>query len=252
MATATHPTVTRAEWLAARDELLIREKEHTRLGDELARARRALPWTRIDTPYRFDTEEGPKSLLELFGDRSQLFVYTFMFGPDFEAGCPVCSSIADTIDGVLPHLSARDASTVFISRAPQSKLQPYRTRMGWEVPWVSTTDDSFTADFGSSTPVEQTRAAIAPLLDADGELPVASDFARATGTDVATYISERPHFLAFARQGDDVYLTYATTARGLEFIMGYYQVLDRAPFGRGEEVTAQRWVRRHDEYATAV
>lgn len=246
-----HPTATREAWLAARDELLVREKEHTRRGDELAQARRALPWVRIDTPYRFDTEDGPKTLRELFGDRSQLLVYTFMFGTDYEAGCPICSSIADTINATLPHLSARDATTVFISRAPQSKLQPFRARMGWDVPWASTVDDSFTRDFAAGAEVEETRARIAPMLDANGELGVASDFARATGTDVATYISERPNFLTFVREGDTVYLTYSTTARGLEFIMGYYQILDRTPFGRGEEVTAQRWVRRHDEYAHA-
>ena len=158
-----HMTGTRDEWLAARERLLEREKEHTRLGDELARQRRELPWVPVDKEYRFDTDDGEKALVELFDGRSQLLVYHFMFGPSYEAGCPVNSSIADAVDGVLPHLHARDVTMLFVSQAPLEKLQPYKRRMGWSFPWVSTARSDFNFDLGFSHTEEQGREAVAQM-----------------------------------------------------------------------------------------
>jgi len=244
-----HPIAGRAEWQAARDELLALEKEHTRMGDELARRRRELPWVRVEKEYRFDTDEGARTLAELFDGRSQLFVYHFMFGPRYEAGCPVCSSSADAVDGVLAHLHARDVTMLYVSRAPLETLQAYKRRMGWRFPWVSAAESDFNFDFGVSYTDEQLREHMGPLLEGDPP-PVLRQLAEATGTDVAGYVSEGPGFTAFVRDGGAVYQTYSTSARGLEFLMAYYPMLDRAPQGRAEGDGAPMWLRRHDEYGT--
>jgi len=244
-----HPIAGRAEWQAARDELLALEKEHTRMGDELARRRRELPWVRVEKEYRFDTDAGTRTLAELFDGRSQLFVYHFMFGPRYEAGCPVCSSSADAVDGVLAHLHARDVTMLYVSRAPLETLQAYKRRMGWRFPWVSSAESDFNFDFGVSYTDQQLREQIGPLLEGDPP-PVLRQLAEATGTDVAGYVSEGPGFTAFVRDGGAVYQTYSTSARGLEFLMAYYPMLDRAPKGRAEETGAPIWRLRHDEYGT--
>ena len=252
---AEHTIGTREEWLAAREELLKREKEHTRLGDELAQQRRDLPWVRVEKDYRFQTDDGEKSLAELFDGRSQLLVYHFMFGPSYEAGCPINSSIADSIDGVVPHLRARDATLLLVSQAPFEKLRGYKRRMGWKIPWVSASPGDFNFDLGFSQTEEQSREAVAqislPGQDVDAFPPIVESNARASGTDVAGYLTESPGFSAFVRQGDDVYHSYSTTWRGLEFVMTYYGILDHAPKGRDEgEDDWQLWIRRHDEYGS--
>jgi predicted dithiol-disulfide oxidoreductase (DUF899 family) len=250
---ANHRIGTRDEWLAAREALLTREKEHTRLGDELARERRELPWVRVEKDYRFQADDGERSLAELFDGRSQLLVYHFMFGPTYQAGCPVNSSIADSIDGVVAHLHARDATLVLVSQAPLEKLQRYKRRMGWTIPWVSASGSDFNFDLGFSQTEEQSRVAVAqvalPSRTLDGAFPpVVAQNARATGTDIAGYLTESPGFSTFVRDGDDVYQAYSTTWRGLEFVMAYYPILDRAPKGRDEGEAWQLWIRRHDEY----
>jgi predicted dithiol-disulfide oxidoreductase (DUF899 family) len=242
-----HEVVAREEWAAAREKLLAREKEHTRLGDELARQRRELPWVRVEKEYRFDTDDGARTLAELFDGRSQLLVYHFMFGPSYEAGCPTCSSMADTIDGALPHLHSRDVMMTYVSQAPLEKLQAYKRRMGWQMPWVSSAETDFNFDLGYSRTEEQTREAFAPMLEA-GPPPVLDHNAKSTGTDVAGYLSQGPGFSVFVLDNGTVYQTYGTTARGLEFLMGYYGILDRTPKGRDEADESQIWIRRHDEY----
>jgi predicted dithiol-disulfide oxidoreductase (DUF899 family) len=244
-----HTVVRRDEWLMARESLLAREKEHTRMGDELARQRRELPWVRVEKEYRFETDEGSRTLAELFDGRSQLLVYHFMFGPSYEAGCPTCSSSADAVSGVLPHLNARDATMIYVSRAPLEKLLGYKRRMGWSFPWVSSADSDFNFDFGFSRTENQTREWIKPMVDA-GTPAIVDHLASASGTDVVGYLSEGPGFSAFVLDEGAVYHAYSTTARGLEFLMGYYPILDRAPKGRNEEESPQLWLRRHDEYAT--
>ncbi|MGH2881312.1 MAG: DUF899 domain-containing protein [Solirubrobacteraceae bacterium] len=238
-----HKIGTREEWLAAREELLSREKEVTRMGDEVARLRRELPWVPVTKGYTFGTDDGVKTLAELFDGRSQLVVYHFMFGPEWEAGCPVCSSIADSFDGVVPHLAARDVTMIGISRAPLEKLLAYRERMGWGFNWASSYETDFNWDFEHS----QTREEVSAWAD---QAPSFVDrFASACGTDRIGYFSEGPGLTVFSRSGDDVYMTYATTARGLEIAMTYYEILDRTPLGRDEgEPTFQSWIRRHDEY----
>ena len=249
-----HPIATHDEWLAAREELLEREKEHTRLGDELAKQRRELPWVRVDKDYRFETDDGEKSLVELFDGRSQLLVYHFMFGPSYEAGCPVNSSIADSIDGVLPHLHARDVTFILVSQAPIEKLEAYNRRMGWSLPWVSSSPGDFNFDLGFSQTEERSREAVAQIrLPARASLgdafpPIVEQNARASGTDIVGYLTESPGFSSFVRDGEDVYQAYSTTWRGLEFIMSYYPILDHAPKGRDEGEAWQLWIRRHDEY----
>ena len=249
-----HTVATRDEWLAEREALLTREKEHTRRGDELARERRALPWVRVEKDYRLQTDDGERSLAQLFDGRSQLLIYHFMFGPSYEAGCPVNSSIADSIDGVVPHLNARDATMILVSQAPLGKLQAYKRRMGWTIPWVSAYDSDFNVDLGFSQTAEQAREAVAQVLLPSQALegaypPVVERNARASGTDIAGYLTESPGFSTFVRDGDDVYQAYSTTWRGLEFVMGYYPILDHAPKGRGEGPDDwQLWIRRHDEY----
>jgi predicted dithiol-disulfide oxidoreductase (DUF899 family) len=242
-----HKVASREEWRAARDELLAREKEHTRLGDELARQRRELPWVRVEKEYAFDTDDGPRTLAELFDGRSQLLVYHFMFGPSYEAGCTTCSSMADGMNGLVPHLNARDITFLFVSQAPLQKLQGYKSRMGWEIPWVSSAESDFNFDSGFSRTEEQTRAAIAPRLEA-GPSPILDQMSRASGTDVVGYLTQGPGFSAFVLEDGSVYQTYSAGARGVEFLMGYYPILDRAPKGRDEPDSTPRWLRRHDEY----
>jgi predicted dithiol-disulfide oxidoreductase (DUF899 family) len=248
----------REEWLEARERLLEREKEHTRLGDELAQQRRELPRVRVEKEYRFDTDDGEKSLGELFDGRSQLLVYHFMFGPSYQAGDPPNSSIADAVNGVLPHLHARDVSFVLVSQAPLEKLQAYKRRMGWSVPWVSSAPSDFNFDLGFSHTAEEGRQALARMTQGEsgkqfghgvsGLPPIVEQNASATGTDPAGYLAESPGFSTFVRDDGDVYHTYSTQGRGLEFIMSYYPILDHAPKGRDEGEAWQLWLRRHDEY----
>jgi len=242
-----HKIGTRGEWLAARETLLAREKEHTRLGDELARQRRELPWVPVEKSYVLETDEGPKTLGELFEGRSQLLIYHFMFGPSYEAGCPVNSSIADAVNGVIPHLHARDVSFVFVSQAPLHKLQAYKRRMGWSFSWVSSSKTDFNFDLGFSHTEGQGREAVAQMTKS-GLPPIVEHNARSTGTDSAGYLTESPGFSAFAMDEGIVYHTYSTTWRGLEFLMSYYPILDRSPKGRDEGKAWQLWIRRHDEY----
>jgi predicted dithiol-disulfide oxidoreductase (DUF899 family) len=244
--TNTHAVVTREEWLTASSELLGREKEHTRLGDELAAQRRELPWVALEKQYTLETGDGPRTLPELFDGRSQLLIYHFMFGPSYEDGCPVNSSIADSFDGLIPHLGARDVTLIAVSGAPIGKLAAYRERMGWSFNWASSYESDFNVDLGFSKPAEQTTEAIEPILD---QLPaVAFRNAEAAGTDIYGYMTELFGFTAFALEGGSVYQTYSTTGRGVEFLMPYYGFLDRAPKGRAEDGAWQLWIRRHDEY----
>jgi predicted dithiol-disulfide oxidoreductase (DUF899 family) len=254
----THKTGTREEWLAARLELLKAEKELTRRSDELARRRQQLPWVRIDKEYRFDTDEGSASLADLFQGRSQLLVYHFMFGPDYTAGCPSCSAIADGFNGFGVHLANHDVMLWAVSRAPLEKLQAYKRRMGWSFPWASSFGSDFNSDFDVYASEKQQRtgayeynyqpgtpaAAFATRLTSDGPAKGAA----MTGTDVATYVREKPGMSAFALEDGTVYHTYSAYARGLDGLWGAYQWLDRAPKGRNE--TAYWW-RRHDEYNKA-
>ena len=242
-----HATSTRDEWLKAREDLLKREKEHTRLGDQLAMRRRELPWVQVDKAYSFATDEGPKTLGELFEGRSQLLVYHFMFGPSYEAGDAVNSSIADAIEGVLPHLQARDVTMLLVSHAPLEKLLAFKERMGWSIEWVSDGDSGFNADHGFSSG-EDGADELVPLPDSDGLPPIVEQNAKAAGTDAAGYLSEAPGFSVFALEDGVVFHTYSTTWRGLEFLMSYYAILDRAPKGRNEGEAWQLWLRRHDEY----
>ena len=243
---------TREEWRAARIELLEREKELTRLSDELARQRQELPWVRIDKDYSFETDDGEKALAELFDGRSQLLVYHFMFGPSYAAGCPVNSSIADTVDGLLPHLHARDVTFVFVSQAPLEKLQAYKRRMSWSFPWVSSAHTDFNFDLGFSHTPERGREAVAAMMGSGGLPPIVEHNARSCGTDVAGYLTESPGFSTWVHEDGSVYQAYSTTWRGLEFVMGYYPILDRAPKGRDEGSAWQLWIRRHDEYEQRV
>ena len=249
-----HRTGTRKEWLSARLELLKAEKELTRRSDELARRRQELPWVRIDKEYRFETDEGSASLADLFKGRSQLLVYHFMFGPDYTAGCPNCSAIADGFDGFVVHLANHDVTLSAVSRAPLAKLQAYKRRMGWTFPWASSLGSDFNFDFNASYTEEQQHEGtveynyrsmdVTPALEAD-KGPVA-EFAAMVGTDPATYTREAPGMSAFAREDGVVYHTYSAYARGVDALWGMYQWLDRAPKGRNE---TGPWFRRRDEYA---
>ena len=251
-----HQVGTREEWLRARKELLEREKELTRRSDELARQRRELPWVRVEKEYSFETDEGKKTLAELFDGRSQLLVYHFMFGPRYTAGCPMCSAAADTFDGAVVHLKARDVTFLCVSRAPLEKLQSYMRRMGWQFPWVSSQGSDFNFDFGASFTDEQLREGIeynyrsvdpTPILEAGSDTPF-GELAAATGTDPAGYMTEAPGLSAFALSDGVVYHSYSCYARGGEFLLGFYPLLDRAPKGRNEGEPPEFWVRRHDEY----
>jgi predicted dithiol-disulfide oxidoreductase (DUF899 family) len=242
-----HMVVGREDWEAAREELLQREKEHTREADELARQRRELPWVAIEKEYRFDADDGTRTLAELFDGRSQLLIYHFMFGPSYEAGCPTCSSMADGFNGLLPHLHARDVTLMCVSRAPLERLQAYKRRMGWSFPWVSSANTDFSLDVGAAVTQEQVREQMAQVDERELP-PIAQQNATASGTDLLAYVSEIPALSAFTLQDGAVYQTYGTTWRGVEFLMGYYPVLDRAPKGRDEGDAFQTWIRRHDEY----
>ena len=217
------------------------------MADELARQRRELPWVAIEKEYRFDTDDGTQTLAGLFDGRSQLLIYHFMFGPSYEAGCPVNSSMADGLDGLLPHLHARDVTLLLVSQAPLAKLTAYKRRMGWRIPWVSAANTSFNFDFGGSYPPDQVREFLPP--HGAGLPPIVRVNAAATGTDIAGYLSESPATTSFALEDGVVYQTYAAAARGVEFLMGYYPILDRAPKGRDEADAFQTWIRRRDEYA---
>ncbi|HJR59351.1 MAG TPA: thioredoxin family protein [Vicinamibacterales bacterium] len=257
-----HMTGTRTEWLAGRLELLEAEKELTRRSDELARRRQELPWVRIDKEYRFETDEGSASLADLFQGRSQLLVYHFMFGPDYTAGCPSCSAIADGFSGSVAHLANHDVTLSAVSRAPLAKLQAYKRRMEWTFPWASSFGGDFNFDFNVSLTEKQQREGtveynyrrepalaergIGDALTKQGEGPVA-EIAAGIGTDVATYTRERPGMSAFVVEDGVVYHTYSTYARGLDGLWGMYQWLDRASRGRNETGV---WWRRHDEYGT--
>src|SRR5690348_4167813 len=257
-----HTTGTRDEWLAARLELLEAEKELTRRSDELAQRRQALPWVRIDKEYRFETDDGSASLEDLFRGRSQLMVYHFMFGPDYRAGCPSCSSIADGFNGFSDHLAHHDVALWAVSRAPLPKLQAYKRRMGWTFPWASSFGSDFNADFSVWVSEEQQRAGGieynyrretgAPLVGRDtatwrepsGE-DVVTQVAAMAGTDVATFTRERPGMSTFVLEDGVVYHAYSAYSRGLDGLWGMYQWLDRAPRGRNE---TGYWLRRRDEY----
>jgi predicted dithiol-disulfide oxidoreductase (DUF899 family) len=245
----THLTGTREEWLAARLELLKTEKELTHRSDELARRRQELPWVRIEKQYRFDTDEGSASLADLFRGRSQLLVYHFMFGPDYKAGCPSCSSIADGFNGFEVHLANHDVMLWAISRAPLEKLQEYKRRMGWTFPWASAFRTDFNPDFSVRFTEEEQREGIEYNYRREGAWKGAGEestsFAAMSGTDPATYSRERPGMSAFTLEDGVVYHTYSTYARGLDGLWGMYQWLDRAPRGRNEKGI---WWRRHDEY----
>jgi predicted dithiol-disulfide oxidoreductase (DUF899 family) len=241
-----HTIGTQEEWQTARDELLKEEKELTRRGDELTRKRRELPWVPVEKDYRFETKDGTKTLAELFDGRSQLLVYHFMFGPGYEAGCPVCSSIADTLAPQVPHLKAKDTTLLLASRAPLAKLDAYRERMGWEIDWVSSGGSDFNRDIGFLYTEEE----LQPFLQ--GEIPVTVEQnARMCGTDAAGYVAEGPGLSVYALSDGIVCRTYVSTSRGLEPAMAYYFLLDRTPQGRDESSTRPHWMRRHDEYETS-
>jgi predicted dithiol-disulfide oxidoreductase (DUF899 family) len=255
MTMATHKTGTREEWLGARLELLKAEKELTRHGDEVAKQRQELPWVRLEKEYRFETETGKASLADLFRGRSQMLIYHFMFGPDYAAGCPACSAIADGFNGITSHLANHDVMFWAVSRAPLGKLEAFKRRMGWTFPWASSFGGDFNFDFSVGfTEEQQSKEGIdynyrheAPR-SAGPESPnggVAIHAAMA-GTDTATYIRERPGMSAFALEDGAVYHTYSTYARGLDGLWGMYQWLDRAPKGRNE--TGGVWLRHHDQY----
>jgi predicted dithiol-disulfide oxidoreductase (DUF899 family) len=241
---ASHTIGTRDEWLAARLELLEAEKALTRRSDELAQWRQELPWVRIEKEYRFETDGGTASLADLFRGRSQLLIYHFMFGPEYKAGCPACSAIADGFDGFVVHLANHDVRLCAVSRAPLAKLQAYKQRMGWSFPWASSFDSDFNYDFQAAHTEEQQQSTVTynfrpwdPGPVPEGESPV--------GTDWATYMLESPGMSAFALEDGAVYHTYSAYARGLDGLWGGYQWLDRAPLGRNE---TDFWWRRHDEY----
>ena len=259
-----HKTGTREEWLAARLELLEAEKALTRRSDELARQRQDLPWVRIGKEYHFETGEGTASLADLFAGRSQLLIYHFMFGPDYTAGCPSCSAIADGFNGSVVHLANHDVTLCAVSRAPLAKLQTYKQRMGWSFPWASSHDSDFNVDYGVSAGEQLTYDPAAPrpeaselaLLKLLNEQPAVRENlpritiqnASSSGTDVDGYFSEGHGVSTFARESGTVYHCYSSYARGTEFLMGYYAILDRAPKGRDEGDQPMSWLRRLDEY----
>jgi predicted dithiol-disulfide oxidoreductase (DUF899 family) len=256
-----HRIVSREEWLAARLGLLKDEKELTRRSDELARQRQELPWVRIEKEYRFETDEGSASMADLFRGRSQLLVYHFMFGPDYSAGCPSCSAIADGFNGFAVHLANHDVMLWAVSRAPLAKLQAYKRRMGWTFPWASSFGSDFNADFNVSFTEEQQRSGNVEYnfrksgvssreneIEAGKATEEGTKLAATVGADWATYIRETPGMSAFALEDGVVYHTYSAYARGLDALWGAYQWLDRAPRGRNE---TGFWFRRHDEYESA-
>jgi predicted dithiol-disulfide oxidoreductase (DUF899 family) len=251
-----HITGTRDEWLKERLALLEDEKEHTRRSDALACRRQALPWVRVEKPYRFDTAEGEASLADLFRGRSQLLVYHFMFGPDYAAGCASCSAIADGFDASVVHLANHDVTLMAVSRAPLPKLQAFRRRMGWSFPWASSFRTDFNDDYNVRVTEEQQRTGGVEYnyrremqwttrVGGDADAGPLGLMAAMSGTDVPTYTRERPGASAFVLEDGVVYHTYSTYARGVDGLWGMYQWLDRAPKGRNEQGI---WWRRHDEY----
>jgi predicted dithiol-disulfide oxidoreductase (DUF899 family) len=240
-----HRTGTQEEWQAERDELLREEKELTRRGDELAEKRRRLPWVLVEKDYRFETERGPMGLADLFAGRSQLLVYHFMFGPSYTAGCPACSSIADTLAPQVPHLKARDTTLLLASRGPLASLLAYRERMGWDIDWVSSAGSDFNRDIGFLHSEEELK----PFLEGDIPATVVQN-AEMCGTSAAGYVAEGPGLSVYAVDDGVVYRTYVSTSRGLEPVMAYYFLLDRVPTGRDESGPKPHWLRRHDEYET--
>jgi predicted dithiol-disulfide oxidoreductase (DUF899 family) len=257
-----HKIGTRDEWRAARLDLLEAEKELTRRGDELTRQRQELPWVRVEKEYQFDTDDGPASLADLFRGRSQLLVYHFMFGPEYTAGCPACSAIADGFNGFIAHLANHDVMLWAVSRAPLAKLQAYKERMGWSFPWASSFGTDFNPDYQVGATEEQQRSGVGEYnfrtfdLSSSAKLgnqrPFA-EWAAMTGTDWATYTQESPGMSAFALEDGVVYHTYSAYSRGLDGLWGMYQWLDRAPLGRNEARVADdplSWFRRHDEYGS--
>jgi predicted dithiol-disulfide oxidoreductase (DUF899 family) len=249
-----HKTSSRTDWLAARRELLALEKEHTRRSDELALMRQGLPWVRVDKAYRFETDAGTATLPDLFQGRSQLLVYHFMFGPDYTAGCPSCSAIADGFDGFAVHLANHDVTLAAVSRAPLAKLQAFKGRMGWHFPWASSFGGEFNFDFNVSITEEQQRAGGVEYnyergtqaIDQKEPPQIVKEIAKGCGVDAPTFVRDRPGMSTFAMEDGVVYHTYSTYARGLDGLWGMYQWLDRAPLGRNEKGV---WWRRHDEYA---
>jgi predicted dithiol-disulfide oxidoreductase (DUF899 family) len=249
----THKTGTRDEWLSARIDLLAAEKELTRRGDELAQRRQDLPWVAVDKDYLFDTEDGHASLADLFQGRTQLLIYHFMFGPDYTAGCPSCSAIADGFNGIFEHLANHDVTLMAVSRAPLEKLLQYKRRMGWSFPWASSEKSDFNNDYSVSFTEEEQRAGTIEynykrsghVMDNESPHPVVVQIAASCGTDAPTYSRDRPGLSSFILEDDVIYLTYSAYSRGLDGVWGMYQWLDRAPKGRNEE---SFWIRRHDEY----
>jgi predicted dithiol-disulfide oxidoreductase (DUF899 family) len=249
---------TREQWLAARLELLKAEKELTRRSDAVARQRQALPWVPVEKEYRFETADGPASLADLFGGRTQLLVYHFMFGPEYSGGCPSCSAIADGFNGFTPHLEHHDVAMVAVSRAPVAALEAYKRRMGWTFTWASSLDSDFNYDFNASFTEAQQRSGSVDYNYRVVDMSFLNDppkdggaavHAAMTGTDVAAYLREAPGMSAFAMEDGVVYHTYSTYARGLDGLWGMYQWLDRAPKGRNEP---GHWLRRRDEYEAAI
>jgi predicted dithiol-disulfide oxidoreductase (DUF899 family) len=248
-----HKLVSRDEWLAARLALLTAEKDLTRRSDELARRRQDLPWVRVDNDYRFETEGGSATLSDLFAGRSQLLVYHFMFGPDWQAGCPSCSTVADGFSGSVVHLANHDVTLAAVSRAPLAKLLAYKQRMGWTFPWASSPDGAFNFDFNVSFTAAQQRDGTVEYnyrrgghaMDLVPPPPPVVQFASTCGTDAPSYARDRPGMSAFVQEDGVVYHTYSAYARGLDGLWGMYQWLDRAPMGRNE---TGPWFRRHDEY----
>jgi predicted dithiol-disulfide oxidoreductase (DUF899 family) len=258
-----HQIVSREKWTEARKELLKAEKELTRRSDELARQRQELPWVRIEKEYQFDTDNGKASLSDLFCGRSQLLVYHFMLGPEYEAGCPSCSAIADGYNGFVVHLANHDVMFWTVSLAPLAKIQAYKRRMGWTFPWASSEHTDFNWDLNvSSTEDEQREGGIEynfrrsptakeriqeDIMKSETTPDGAAKGAAMCGTDLAAYARQRPGMSAFLLEDGVVYHTYSAYSRGLDVLWGMYQWLDRAPKGRNE---TGYWLRHHDKYET--
>lgn len=253
----THRIGTQEEWLAARLELLKLEKEHTRQGDAVAQRRQELPWVPVAKDYRFQTEAGEARLADLFQGRSQLLVYHFMYGPDYTAGCPSCSAIADGFNGIVTHLANHDVLLTAVSLAPLEKLTAFKQRMGWSFPWASATGGEFNFDFCASYTPEQQRDGIEYNFKREPQQPwregktgggeeAEFEFATACGVNTPTYMRQRPGLSAFIQKDGVVYHTYSTYSRGVDGVWAMYPWLDRAPLGRNEGEGV--WWRHHDRY----
>jgi predicted dithiol-disulfide oxidoreductase (DUF899 family) len=256
-----HKIGTREEWRKARLELLSAEKQLTRQSDEVARQRKNLPWVKIDKEYMFETDEGKVPFADLFKGRSQLLIYHFMFGPDYTAGCPHCSAIADGFNGFWLHLANHDVMLWAVSRAPLAKLQAFKERMEWTFPWASSSGSEFNYDFNVAFTEEQQRSGDIEYNYNQGNVSSSNNeikeedaapsegvkIAASTGTDWATFTREAPGMSAFVLDNGIIYHTYSSYARGLDGLWGIYQWLDRAPLGRNE---GGLWMKHHDEYAS--